>query len=132
MYPVNGPKYFLGGFNAYVERRMTRKSGLNIGLDCNYDQSKKSEIMFDTIDVKNIVINRTQVGFIVGHELYINKLSMLTQIGAYGFDPTHINKAIYQKVGFKYYVSDKIFVSMIMKIHLGVADWIEWGGGLRL
>ncbi len=132
VYPVNGPKYFLGGINGLIERRMNLKSGLNIGLDFSYDHSKKSEISYDTLNVENTFLNRSQVGFVAGHELYINRLSMLTQVGVYLHDPTHINKAIYQKLGFKYYVSDKVFVSMIMKIHLGVADWIEWGGGIRL
>ena len=132
VYPVNGPKYFIGGINACVERRMNRKSGLNIGVDFSYDHSKKSEIAYDSLPVKNTFLTRAQAGFIIGHELYINKLSLLTQVGAYVYDPTHINKAIYQKVGLKYYISDKIFISMIMKIHLGVADWVEFGGGIRL
>jgi hypothetical protein len=132
VYPVNSPKYFLTGTNAYIERRMNRKSGLNIGIDLSYDHSKKAEIKNDTLNVANTFGNRSQIGLIAGHELYIHRLSLLTQMGVYLHDPTHLNKAIYQKVGFKYYLSDKIFVSMIMKVHFGIADWIEWGGGIRL
>jgi len=62
----------------------------------------------------------------------MNKLSLLTQAGIYVIDPTKINKAMYQKVGLKYYLSEKIFTSMTMKIHLGVADWIEWAMGVKL
>ncbi len=132
VYPVNGPKYFLGGINAYIERRMNRKSGLNAGIDLSYDYSKKSEIITDTVNVGNIFINHCQASVIAGHELYINKLSLLTQIGVYVYDPIHLYKPFYNKVGFKYYISDKVYVGMIMKIHLGIADWIEWGGGIRL
>ena len=131
-YPVNGPRYFLGGMNAYIERRMNRKSGLNVGLDFSYDNSKKIQIVNDSLNLKNVFLDRTQAAIIAGHELYINRLSLITQMGVYLRDPTHLNKAYYQKVGFKYYVSDKVFVGMIMKIHLGIADWIEWGGGIRL
>ncbi len=132
VYPVNGPKYLLGGMNVYSERRMNHKSGLNVGLDFSYDHSKKSEILMDTIAVRNIAINRSQAAIIVGHELYLNRLSLITQMGVYVFDPTHINKPFYQKVGLKYYFSEKIFIGVAMKMHLGIADWIEWGGGLRL
>ena len=132
VYPVNGPRYFLGGINAYVERRMNRNSGLNIGVYFSYDKSKKAEIVNDTLNLKNVFINRTQAAIIAGHELYINRLSLITQIGMYLYDPTHLSKSFYQKVGFKYYVSEKVFVGMIMKLDLGVAEWIEWGGGIRL
>lgn len=132
VYPVYGPKYFLGGMNALVERRINRKSGLHAGLDLSYDHSKKSEIVQDTIDVRNIAVNRAQAGVIMGHELYIHRISLLTQVGVYLYDPTKINKNIYQKVGLKYYLTDKFFVNMTMKLHLGAADWIEWGGGIRL
>lgn len=132
VYPVNGPKYFLGGLSALVERRMNRKSGLHAGLEFSYDHSKKSEIFYEALDVNNVFINRAQAGVLVGHELYINRLSMLTQMGVYLYDPTHLNKSYYQKVGLKYYLSDKVFVNMSMKLHLGIADWIEWGGGIRL
>ncbi len=132
VYPVNGPKYFLGGFNALVERRINRKSGLHAGVDFSYDHSKKAEIAYDSLPVANTVFNRAQAGIILGHELYIHRLSLLTQAGIYVHDPARLNKTFYQKVGLKYYVTEKIFVNMTMKLHLGIADWIEWGGGIRL
>ncbi len=132
VYPVNGPKYVLGGVTAYLERRMNRKSGLHAGFDFSYDHSKKSEIRYDTLDVANTAANRAQGAVVLGHELYLHRLSLLTQAGIYLYDPTHINKSIYQKVGLKYYVSEKLFVHMTMKLHLGIADWIEWGGGIRI
>jgi hypothetical protein len=132
VYPVNGPKYFVGGISALVERRVNRKSGLHAGLDFSYDHSKKSEIKNDTLNLDNVFLNRAQAAILIGHELYINRLSLLTQGGIYLYDPTHLNNSFYQKVGFKYYVTEKIFVNMTMKLHLGIADWIEWGIGARL
>ena len=132
VYPVNGPKYFVGGINAVVERRVNRKSGLHIGLDFSYDHSKKSEIKNDTLNLNNVFLNRAQAAVLIGHELYLNKLSLLTQAGIYLYDPTHLNNAFYEKVGLKYYVTEKIFVNTTLKIHFGVADWIEWGVGARL
>jgi hypothetical protein len=132
VYPVNGPKYFLGGINAVIERRVNRKSGLQAGLDFSYDHSKKSEIEFFNKNISNNFIHRSQMGILVGHELYLQRLSLLTQMGVYVYDPTRLNKAMYQKVGVKYYLSDKIFINMVMKLHLGIADWLEWGGGIRL
>ena len=132
VYPVNGPKYFLGGANLLVERKYNRKSGLHTGLDISYDHSKKSEIAYDTLPVRNVFINRAQAGLLVGHELYMDKLSLLTQLGVYLYDPAHIDNRFYQKVGFKYYITENVYANLIMKIHLGVADWIEWGIGMRL
>jgi hypothetical protein len=132
VYPVNGPKYCVGGINAVVERRVNRKSGLQAGLDFSYDHSKKSEIKNDTLNLDNVFLNRAQAAVLIGHELYLNRLSLLTQGGIYLYDPTHLNNSFYQKVGFKYYFTEKIFVNMTMKLHLGIADWIEWGMGVRL
>jgi hypothetical protein len=132
VYPVNGPKYFLGGLNAVVERRLNHKSGINIGIDLSYDHSKKSEIVYDSVDISNTFIHRAQAGVIAGHELYLHRLSLLTQMGVYLYDPSHLDRRIYQKVGFKYYLTKRFYVNMTLKLNLGVADWIEWGGGFRL
>ena len=131
-YPVNGPRYFTSSVAAYVERRVNRKSGLNAGIDLFYDASKKHSISYDTMNINNTFINYTQVGIVGGHELYINKLTLLTQFGVYLFDPLHLNKAVYQRFGLKYYFNEKLFAQMSLKTHLGVADWVEWGIGIRL
>jgi len=63
VYPVNGPKYLLGGLNAIIEQRINRKSGLHAGLDFSYDHSKKSEIDYDAIPVENNFITEVKLPY---------------------------------------------------------------------
>jgi hypothetical protein len=134
VYPVNGPKYSLLVLNGYVERRVNRKSGVHIGADFSYDDSKRAEIRNDATlqGIDNVPANYMQAGVLLGHELYLHRLSLLTQLGVYLYDPTHLSRPYYQKFGLKYYLTEKCYVNMTMKNHLGVADWVEWGVGFRL
>ena len=73
-----------------------------------------------------------RVGVFVGHELFVNRISLEVQIGYYVYQPLKKDLAIYDRVGVKYYFTDKIFASYTIKTHLFLAEALEFGIGVRL
>jgi len=72
------------------------------------------------------------IGIMVGHELLLNKLSFVTQLGFYAYKPYVPDERIYFKVGLKYYFTEHIYSSFILKTHFAVAEVFEYGIGIRI
>lgn len=68
----------------------------------------------------------------IGHELFINKLSLITQLGYYIYYPFDFEGKTYQRVGLKRYFGDKWFVAITLKSHAAKAEAVEFGLGVRL
>ena len=73
-----------------------------------------------------------RVGLFIGHELFINKLSVVTQLGYYVYYPYDFETRTYIRVGLKYYVYKKWFASLALKSHGARAEAVELGIGIRL
>jgi hypothetical protein len=73
-----------------------------------------------------------RVGLFIGHELFINKFSIETQLGYYVYKPFNYETDIYQRVGVKYYIYKNIFSGVGLKTHGGRAEAIEATIGIRL
>ena len=72
------------------------------------------------------------IGIFIGHELIINKISIEAQLGYYAYQPFKKDIAIYDRVGMKYRLSDKLFVGFSLKTHLFLAEALEIGIGYRI
>ncbi len=131
--PEGGSKHPFINLVLYGEKKLNSKSGFMLGLDFFYSLAIKEEIETarelppgDKPDFKRI-------GVTVGHELYISKLSLLTQIGVYAYRPFKASgQPVYQRYGLKYYMSEKLFGGVFLKAHYGNAESVEWGFGIRL
>ena len=73
-----------------------------------------------------------RVGLFVGHELFINKLSIETQLGYYVYKPFDYEDNTYQRVGLKYYLYRNWFTGIGLKTHRGRAEAVEATLGIRL
>jgi hypothetical protein len=73
-----------------------------------------------------------RVGVFIGHELFVNRISLEAQIGYYVYDPFKNEIPIYDRVGMKYYITNKIFAGFTIKTHLFLAEALEFGVGVRL
>ena len=74
----------------------------------------------------------SRVGLFVGHELFINKFSIETQIGYYVKYPFKHRSLLYETLGLKRYINDKWFTSIRLKAHAADAETVEFGIGVRL
>lgn len=127
------PLYHLG---AYIDKRLNRKSGVQLGADLFLTQSFKDFIKYksaaypeDHIDPNT---DYKRAGIFAGYELYINRLSLEAQVGYYFYDPLHNEIPLYDRIGLKYYWTPKVFSALSLKTHMFLAEAIEFGLGIRL
>jgi hypothetical protein len=122
-------------FSAYADKRLNRKSAIQFGADLYI-----SPILKDFYEL-NLTIPHThlketndfsRIGLFVGHELFINKISIETHIGYYVKYPFEYQGLVYETLGMKRYINDKWFVSLRLKAHAADAETVEFGVGVRL
>lgn len=120
----------------YADKRLNRKSALQLGAELFVTNSFKEYIKYYSVAYpdKHIDPNTDfkRVGVFVGHELFVNQLSLEAQLGYYVYQPFKKDVAIYDRIGVKYYMSDKWFSSFTIKTHMFLAEAIEFGIGVRL
>lgn len=124
--------FFTGSF--YVDKRLSQLSAIQLGTDVFVSLFLKEYIKYNNAinSEQNNPYNYTRLSLLVGHELFINKLSLITQIGYYVHDPANYENAFYERVGVKYYFGKKLFGALSIKAHAVRAEAIEFGIGYRL
>lgn len=119
----------------FADKRINKKSALQFGTELHIHNYIKEHIKFKTIfngDVTSTDFPEwKRVSIFAGHELFINKLSIITQIGYYLYSPAILNESIYQRVGIKTYFGKSIFASLGIKVHIINAESFEFGIGYR-
>lgn len=127
------PFYHIG---AYADKRLGRKSALQFGSELFLTTAYKEYIRYRAIsfpeDKLETDTDYKRVGIFVGHELFINRLSIETQLGYYVYNPAKLDIDFYDRVGIKYYASKKVFAALAVKTHGFLAEALELGVGVRL
>jgi hypothetical protein len=97
------------------------------GIDFFASMAAKEYATFQYIAGYNQVdeiVDYKQIGLIVGLEHYFKKLSLETQIGYYLYDPLHLNRTFYERLGVKYHFDNHPYsVGLGLKIHNFKADY---------
>lgn len=127
------PFYHIG---FYADKRINRKSALQLGTELFLTESMKEYIKYYSVAYPEMNIKSNtdykRIGLFVGHELLINKISLEAQVGYYVYQPFKKDLAIYDRVGLKYYFTDKIFGGFTIKTHLFLAEALEFGIGYKI
>jgi hypothetical protein len=127
------PFYHVGFF---ADKRVNRKSAIQFGTELFLTNSFKDFIVYKSVAYpdSNIDINTDykRIGVFVGHELFINRISLEVQLGYYVYQPYKYDIAIYDRLGLKYYLTDKIFTGVSIKTHGFLAEAMEFSIGVRL
>ncbi len=123
----------------YADKRLGRKSAIQLGTDVFFSRYLMDYIKFVSVafpedheSYTDADTDYKRVGLFVGHELFINKLSVEAQFGYYIYKPFDYEIDVYQRVGMKYYVYKNIFTGIGLKAHGGRAEAIEATVGIRL
>lgn len=127
------PFYHIG---AYADKRIGRKSALQFGTELFLTTSNKEYIKFKSIAYPEEPINADtdykRVGIFIGHELFINRVSIEAQLGWYAYNPSKLDIDFYDRLGLKYYITKKIYGALAVKTHGFLAEALEFGVGVRL
>lgn len=122
-------------FSGYADKRLGRKSAIQAGADVFFSNFLKELIEFQSVSFpeNNIAVDTDykRVGLFIGHELFINKLSIETQLGYYIYYPFDFEGRVYNRLGIKRYFGDKVFGVISLKSHGAAAETVEFGIGLR-
>ena len=133
---VGSGRYGFWIISAYADKRLGGKSGLQLGTDLFFSNFLKELIRFQSTSFPEMDVppdtDFKRVGLFLGHELFINKISVITQLGYYVYYPFDFEGRVYNRIGLKRYFSDKIFAAITLKSHAAAAEAVEFGVGIRL
>jgi hypothetical protein len=120
----------------YADKRVDRKSAIQFGTELFLSNFYKDFIKYQSVAYpnKNLDPNTDykRVGVFVGHELFINRISLETQIGYYIYQPYKFDIPFYDRIGMKYYFGNKVFTGISLKTHAFLAESMELVLGIRL
>ncbi|WP_457082112.1 acyloxyacyl hydrolase [Hymenobacter sp. HD11105] len=127
----NRQKYLVNSATVLVGRRVNRKSNLVAGAEGFYDRGLLAE-QRDTTRNGEALIDVKKAGVFVGHDLLFGRMSVVTHLGIYVYNPYKSNSFYYERIGLKYHFTEQLFGSVDLKVHRGAADVIEWRLGIKL
>ncbi|WP_034043217.1 acyloxyacyl hydrolase [Wocania ichthyoenteri] len=123
-------------FSAYADKRIHHKSALQFGTDVFFSNFLKELIYYKSVAFPEENVDGDEdykrIGVFTGHELFINKTSLITQLGYYVYYPFDFEGRTYFRVGLKRYFNDKWFGALTLKSHGAKAEAVEFGIGIRL
>jgi len=122
--------------SAYADKRLNRKSAIQLGTDVFFSKFLKELIYFNAVAFPEFNVRGDEdwkrIGLFVGHELFINNMSFEAQLGYYVYYPFDFEGRVYNRLGLKRYFGDKLFGAITLKSHGAKAEAVEFGIGLRL
>ncbi len=122
--------------SAYADKRLGRMSALQLGADFYNSHFLKELIRFQSTSFPELEVepgtDHKRVGLFLGHELFINKMSVVAQLGYYVYYPFDFEGRMYNRVGLKRYFGDRVFGAITLKSHGAKAEAVEFGMGVRL
>ncbi|MGI4835931.1 MAG: acyloxyacyl hydrolase [Janthinobacterium lividum] len=123
--------YLVNSVTLAAGRRLNRKSNLVVGLEGFYDRSLRAAQLDTARDTRHLPDTR-KAGALVGHELLLGRLALVTHLGVYFYNPYKSNPFYYERVGLKYQFTPWLFGAVDLKVHRATADALELKAGLRL
>lgn len=122
--------------SAYADKRWTKSSAFQLGVEVFWPEYLKEYIHYKSIAYPEEHVDGDtdyrKIGLFVGHELFINRMSVEGQVGYYVYAPFNSTGKMYQRIGAKYYFTDTLFSTLGLKTHAAKAEVMEIGIGLRL
>lgn len=132
---VNSGQFPLYTFSFYADKRINRKSALQFGTEAFFATFLKELIYYKSVAFPEENVSGDEdwkrLGIFIGHELFINKLSFVSQLGYYVYYPFDFEGRVYNRIGLKRYFG-KVFGAVTVKSHGAKAEGVEFGIGIRL
>mgnify|MGYP003110417071 CR=1 FL=1 len=133
---INMGRYGFAIVSAYADKRLGKRSAIQLGADVFFSNFLKELIRYQSIAFPELNVDPDtdykRVGLFVGHELFVNNMSVVAQLGYYIYYPFDFEGKVYNRIGMKRYFGDKIFGAITLKSHGAKAEAVEFGIGVRL
>ncbi len=122
--------------SAYADKQLSRRSAVQAGADLFLSNFLKELIAFQSVSFPELDVaadaDFKRVGIFAGHELFINQMSITTQLGYYVYYPFDFEGRVYNRIGLKRYFGENLFAAITLKSHAAKAEAVEFGFGVRL
>ena len=136
MSAVGSPQFPFYTFSAYLDKKINFFSAFQTGIEMFISMALKEEIYYRSVafleESSDQNADFKRVGSFVGHELFINNWSIISQLGYYIYYPYDFEGRFYNRLGLKYYFGDNWFGGFSVKSHSATAEAFEFGIGIRL
>ncbi len=133
---INSGQYAFYILSAYADKRLSHTSAIQFGTDVFFSNFLKELIYYQSVAFPELNVTGDEdykrVGLFVGHELFVNRMSVETQLGYYVYYPFDFEGRTYIRVGLKRYFGKKLFAAATLKSHGAKAEAVEFGLGIRL
>jgi hypothetical protein len=123
-------------FSGYADKRLSHVSAIQLGVDVFFSKFLEELIYYKSVSFPEENVSGDEdyrrVGLFAGHELFINKMSVVTQLGYYIYYPFDFEGRMYTRIGLKRYFGSTFFGAITLKSHGAKAEAVEFGIGVRL
>ena len=123
-------------FSGYADKRLSHVSAIQLGVDVFFSKFLEELIYYKSVSFPEENVSGDEdyrrVGLFAGHELFINKMSVVTQLGYYIYYPFDFEGRMYTRIGLKRYFGNTFFGAITLKSHGAKAEAVEFGIGVRL
>ncbi|MFY9153242.1 MAG: acyloxyacyl hydrolase [Prolixibacteraceae bacterium] len=133
-----GVYYPIYGLTTVINRQLTYKTKLGVGMSLSYDGSYNSTVLVDNGELEpteGFHGSKISLSIFPSYELVINKMSVIIQPGFYVLRKKSTNRepVAYQRLGLHYQLSRNLFAGMNLRAYnYHVSDFIEWTLGYQL
>lgn len=120
------------GLNYTMAYRYHTLGSYTIGLDADYNEGyiKEMRAINQTND-DDIPFKHWRWALAAGHEIHMNRLSLVTQFAVYLMRPHSMHHRTYQRYGLKYQLDKSTVVAATLRAHAARADYMEWTVGRK-
>lgn len=133
---IGSGQYPFYNLSAHADKRISRSSSFQLGVDVFLSMMMKNEIKMMAISFPEKGVDADtdykRVGLFLGYELFFKRFSFEGQLGAYVYDDYKSHTALYQHLGLKYYFYKNFFFGTGLKTHFSKAEAMDFAVGVRL
>jgi hypothetical protein len=128
-FPPNSGKRMTYTLSSMLEKRISFKSSLALGMDLFYNGGVEDPSA--EIDEVTPVGKKILAGAFGGYSLHLHKFRIVMQAGLYIVDEYKRNGSLYNRFGLRYQINEHLEAGLHLKTHLTVADHFELGLAYR-
>lgn len=135
---MKGVNFAVFGISSTLNRQVSYKSKLGIGVTMEFNGSQNSQLMVagTSLEETDLPFDRhLALSIYPSYELVVNKLSLIIQPGFYLFrmKVTNMTPVLYERIGVKYHFLKNTFAGINLRAYnFYESDFIEWTIGQRI
>lgn len=127
-YPwIGGSHYLINGFQMEGAKRIGNSTSIGAGLAFFYNRTIRKYHMPTYLDSNT---KKLQAGIFLSYEHFLGRLSIPVQVGGYFYNASK-SGGIFQQYGLRYLVTRHLLAELLLKSHMGQADFIHSGFGYK-